>query len=80
MSDGSTEASRYRITFTDALTELSELGLVALVDAESAGMPRAALTDAGAARFEQLCQIALGVSVAKFMACCRRFGVDEPGP
>ncbi len=62
---------------TDALNELFERALVALADSESGNMPRAALTDTGATRFEWLCQIALGMSAAQFMAFCRRFGVDE---
>jgi hypothetical protein len=50
---------------TNALTELHEGALVTLADPHPGGMARAALTDAGTARFEQL---ALGISAAQFMA------------
>lgn len=48
---------------TDALDELLTGGLVALADPDpmTGGMVLAALTNAGIARFEQLCRIALGV-------------------
>lgn len=64
---------------TNALTQLCDGALVALADSKPGGMSRVALTDAGTDRFEQLCRIALGISAAQFMACYRRFGVDEPG-
>lgn len=67
---------------TDALDELLTGGLVTLADPDpmAEGMARVALTNAGAARFEQLCQTALGVPAAQFTTPCRRFGVDHPDP
>jgi hypothetical protein len=62
---------------TDALDELLTGGLVRLADSDpmAEGMVRAALTNAGTARFEQLCQTALGVPDAQF-----RFDVEHPDP
>lgn len=45
--------------------------------------PRVMLTDAGAARYEQLCRLqhrALQVPDPQFGAAQRRAGVDDPGP
>lgn len=47
---------------TDALTALRQRGLVTLTDHEPGGMARAVLTENGTARFEHLCQSALGTS------------------
>lgn len=54
---------------TEALAVLCGDGLVALADPESGGMARAALTDVGAARYQQLCQqrqTALQVPASRF--------------
>jgi hypothetical protein len=56
---------------TDALTALRQDGLVTLTDPHPGGMARAALTDAGTARFEQLRQLALGISAAQSTATLR---------
>ena len=63
---------------TAALTELSELALVTLVHPASGGASRVVLTAAGTDRFEQFCQVALGLSAAQFMAFYHRAGADEP--
>lgn len=58
---------------SDALTRLRASRLLALGDPAPWGMARAALTDAGTARFEQLRQQALGVSADQLTADCRGF-------
>jgi hypothetical protein len=65
---------------TDALDELLAGRLVMLADPDpmAEGMARAALTNAGTARLELLCQTAMGVPAAQFTTLCRRFGVDHP--
>ncbi len=56
---------------TDALTALRQDGLVTLTDPHPGGMARAALTDVGTARFEQLRQLTLGISAAQSTATVR---------
>jgi hypothetical protein len=67
----------------DALVTLCEAGLVALAGPNSTTMARAALTDAGAERFEQLCQQrqkALQVGAAQIGATlCGRATADQIG-
>lgn len=48
-----------------------------LVNSESEGTPRVVLTNARTARFEELCQVALGLSAAQFMAFYHGSGVSE---
>jgi hypothetical protein len=57
---------------TDALNELLTGGLVMLADPDptAQGIAAAALTNAGVARFEQLCQTALGLSAAQCTMLC----------
>ncbi|MGH3852878.1 MAG: hypothetical protein ACRDR6_05155 [Pseudonocardiaceae bacterium] len=57
---------------TDALNELLTGGLVTLADSDqTAGkIDPAALTNAGTARFEQLCQTALGLPAAQCAILC----------
>jgi hypothetical protein len=43
-------------------------------------MGRAALTHAGIDRYEQLCQRALQLPGAQFIALCRRFIDNDPDP
>jgi hypothetical protein len=57
---------------TDALNELLTGGLVILAapDPTAEDIAAAALTNAGVARFEQLCQTALGLSAAQCTMLC----------
>jgi hypothetical protein len=68
---GGTMATLYR-NITDALNELLTGGLVTLTDPDpTAGkIALAALTNAGTARFEQLCQTALGFPAAQCTILC----------
>jgi hypothetical protein len=67
-----------------ALARLLAGGLVTLVNRDpdpSAGtIARAALTSSGVDRYEQLCQRALRMPAAQFLALCRRFVDDDPDP
>ncbi|MBV9730180.1 MAG: hypothetical protein JO309_12415 [Pseudonocardiales bacterium] len=69
-----------------ALARLLAGGLVMLVaPGPSAGTSagttaRAALTSAGFARYERLCQQALRMPAAQFIALCRRFVDGDPDP
>lgn len=65
---------------TGALTRLLAGGLVMLVDPDPSarGMARATLTSTGFARYERLCQQALRMPAAQFLALCRRFVDDDP--
>jgi hypothetical protein len=67
---------------TGTLARLLASGLVMLVDpGPSAGTTaRAALTSTGFARYERLCQQALRMPAAEFIALCRRFVDDDPDP
>ena len=68
---------------TEALAVLCGDRLVTLADLQPGGMTRAALTDAGAARYQQLCQqrqTALQVPPPRLGATCRRIGVNDPDP
>ncbi|MGH3779008.1 MAG: hypothetical protein ACRDRR_25300 [Pseudonocardiaceae bacterium] len=68
---------------TEALAVLCGEGLVTLADLEPGGLARAALTDVGAVRFQQLCQqrqTAQQVPAARFGATCHRLGVNDPDP
>lgn len=68
---------------TEALAVLRGDGLVTLAHPPTGGMARAALTDAGAARYQQLCQqrqTALQMPAARFGTTCRRLGVNDPAP
>jgi hypothetical protein len=67
---------------TNSLAGLLAGGLVMLRDTDpTAGdMGRAALTNAGTDRYEQLCQKALRMPAAQFIALCRRFVDDDPDP
>lgn len=62
---------------TDALNELLTGGLVTLVDPDPTveKIAAAALTNAGTARFEQLCHTALGLSAAQ---CTILYGTVLP--
>jgi hypothetical protein len=57
---------------TDALNELLRGGLVAVADPDptAENIAAAALTNAGVARFEQLCQTALGLPNAQRTILC----------
>jgi hypothetical protein len=64
-----------------ALARLLAGGLVTLVDPDpSVSTARVALTSAGFARYEQLCQRALRLPAAQFIALCRRFVDGDPDP
>ena len=64
-----------------ALSGLLAGGLVMLLDPDpSAGMTRAALTHAGTDRYARLCQRALRLPGAEFIALCRRFVDEDPDP
>lgn len=65
-----------------ALAALLAGGLVMLLDPNpSAGtLARVVLTSTGAARYERLCQKALRMPAAQFIALCRRFVDDDPDP
>ncbi len=68
---------------TESLAVLCGDGLVTLADPEPWGMARAALTDVGTARYQQLCQqrqTVLRVPVPRFGATCRRLGANDPDP
>ena len=67
---------------TNSLATLLAGGLVMLVDPGPSAetMARVALTSAGAARYEQLCQRALQLPAAQLIALCRRFVDDDPDP
>jgi hypothetical protein len=66
----------------NSLAALLAGGLVMLVDlSPSTGTTaRAALTGTGFARYERLCQQALRMPAAQFIALCRRFVDDDPDP
>lgn len=65
-----------------ALAGLLSGGLVMLVDPDpSAGTTaRAVLTSTGVERYERLCQRALRMPAAQFLALCHRFVDDDPDP
>lgn len=65
---------------TDALAALCHTGLVTLTGPPPGDLARAVLTDTGTARYEQLCQSALGLSAAQFTALCGGHGENDPNP
>ncbi|MGH3778319.1 MAG: hypothetical protein ACRDRR_21690 [Pseudonocardiaceae bacterium] len=68
---------------TEALAVLCGDGLVTMADPEPGRMARPALTDVGAARYQQLCeqrQTALRVPAARVGTTCGRLGVNDTDP
>jgi hypothetical protein len=69
---------------SNALAGLLTGGLVMLLEpdpsAADRGMARVALTSTGAAHYERLCQQALRMPAAQFLALCRRFVDEDPDP
>jgi hypothetical protein len=65
-----------------ALAGLLASRLVMLVDPDptAEAVVRVVLTNAGADRYERLCQMALQMPAAQFIALCRRFVDDDPDP
>ncbi|MEO7195966.1 MAG: hypothetical protein ABIZ05_14320 [Pseudonocardiaceae bacterium] len=63
-----------------ALAGLLVGGLVMLVDPDLGAVARVALTNAGADRYEGLCQQVLLLPGAQFIDLCRRFVDEEPDP
>jgi hypothetical protein len=65
-----------------ALGGLLASRLIRLIDPDptTGVMGRAALTHAGIDRYEQLCQRALQLPGAQFIALCRRFIDNDPDP
>jgi hypothetical protein len=65
-----------------ALAGLLTSRLVMLVDPDptAEAVVRVVLTNAGADRYERLCQRALQMPAAQFIALCRRFVDDGPDP
>jgi hypothetical protein len=66
---------------TDALNELVRGGLVTLTDPDSTteNIAPAALTNTGTARFEQLCQTALGLPAAQCAILSAQYCPTNPG-